>query len=222
MYSLSGSSVHGILQARIVQWVAISFSRGSSQPRDRSSISRSSPASTGRFFTAESPGKPILRLERSYLLIWETHPSIYLLGFKMNLKPYPYSDEPPTGPSDIDGHSCRFPSPDHVHKVSLSLLFQVWRQLSGSTESPASFWNLLSTQPKWPCPLQHGYRAACPGYHLAFPLRVFASCSFMCLCLNPKENLGSLGGTQSIVPISVFSAFHMFLIYPHMSLGTDF
>ena len=111
----------------------------------------------------------------------------------MNLKPYPYSDEPPTGPSDIDGHSCRFPSPDHVHKVSLSLLFQVWRQLSGSTESPASFWNLLSTQPKWPCPLQHGYRAACPGYHFAFPLRVFASCSFMCLCLNPKENLGSLG-----------------------------
>ena len=31
----SGSSVHGILQARILEWVAISFSRGSSQPRDR-------------------------------------------------------------------------------------------------------------------------------------------------------------------------------------------
>ena len=29
-----GSSVHGILQARIPEWVAISFSRGSSQPRD--------------------------------------------------------------------------------------------------------------------------------------------------------------------------------------------
>ena len=29
------SSVHGILQARILEWVAISFSRGSSQPRDR-------------------------------------------------------------------------------------------------------------------------------------------------------------------------------------------
>ena len=28
------SSVHGILQARILEWVAISFSRGSSQPRD--------------------------------------------------------------------------------------------------------------------------------------------------------------------------------------------
>ena len=29
-----GSSVHGILQARILEWVAISFSRGSSKPRD--------------------------------------------------------------------------------------------------------------------------------------------------------------------------------------------
>ena len=29
-----GSSVHGILQARILEWVAISYSRGSSQPRD--------------------------------------------------------------------------------------------------------------------------------------------------------------------------------------------
>ena len=32
--SLPGSSVHGILQARILEWVAMPFSRGSSQPRD--------------------------------------------------------------------------------------------------------------------------------------------------------------------------------------------
>ena len=32
--SLPGFSVHGILQARILEWVTISFSRGSSQPRD--------------------------------------------------------------------------------------------------------------------------------------------------------------------------------------------
>ena len=32
--SLPGSSVHGIFQARVLEWVAISFSRGSSQPRD--------------------------------------------------------------------------------------------------------------------------------------------------------------------------------------------
>ena len=33
-----GSSVHGIVQARILEWVAISFSRGSSQPRDRTHV----------------------------------------------------------------------------------------------------------------------------------------------------------------------------------------
>ena len=33
-YSLLGSSVHGILQARILEWVAISFCRESSGPRD--------------------------------------------------------------------------------------------------------------------------------------------------------------------------------------------
>ena len=35
-----GSSIHGILQARILKWVAISFSRGSSQPRDQTQVSR--------------------------------------------------------------------------------------------------------------------------------------------------------------------------------------
>ena len=33
--NLPGSSVHGIFQARILEWVTISFSRGSSQPKDR-------------------------------------------------------------------------------------------------------------------------------------------------------------------------------------------
>ena len=45
--SLPGFSVHGILQARIPEWVAISFSRGSSWPRDRSWVS----CITGRYFT---------------------------------------------------------------------------------------------------------------------------------------------------------------------------
>ena len=41
-----GSSVHGILQARILEWVAVPFNRGSSPPRDRTHISRT----VGRFF----------------------------------------------------------------------------------------------------------------------------------------------------------------------------
>ena len=38
-YSATGSFVHGISQARILEWAAISFSRGSSQPRDQTFIS---------------------------------------------------------------------------------------------------------------------------------------------------------------------------------------
>ena len=38
--SLPGSSVLGILQARLLGWVAVPFSRGSSQPRDRTQVSR--------------------------------------------------------------------------------------------------------------------------------------------------------------------------------------
>ena len=37
--SPSGYSVHGTLQARILEWIAISYSRGSSQPRDQTHIS---------------------------------------------------------------------------------------------------------------------------------------------------------------------------------------
>ena len=45
--SLPGSSAHGILQARILEQVAIFFSRGSSQPRDKTQVS----CTAGRFFT---------------------------------------------------------------------------------------------------------------------------------------------------------------------------
>ena len=45
--SLPGSSVHGVLQARILEWVAISLSRGSSRPRDHTRVSRIA----GRHFT---------------------------------------------------------------------------------------------------------------------------------------------------------------------------
>ena len=45
--SLPGSSVHGFLQARILEWVAIPFSRGSTWPRDWTWVS----CIAGRFFT---------------------------------------------------------------------------------------------------------------------------------------------------------------------------
>ena len=55
--SLPGSSVHGILQARILEWVAIFFSEGSSRPTDQTHISCIS-CVTVRFFTTAPLGKP--------------------------------------------------------------------------------------------------------------------------------------------------------------------
>ena len=61
-YSPPGSSVHGILQAKIVEWVAIPFSGGSSWPRDWTQVS----CIAGTFFT-----------------IWVYYPSIPLLSIHL-------------------------------------------------------------------------------------------------------------------------------------------
>ena len=61
-----GSSVHGILQARIVEWIALPFSSGSSLPRDRTRVSYIA----GRFFTIwatrEAPISPSAFLNNCY------------------------------------------------------------------------------------------------------------------------------------------------------------
>ena len=59
--SLPGFPVHGILQARILEWTAIPFSRGSSRPRDRTLVS----CIAGRFFTVWAIGKYYLFLDSS-------------------------------------------------------------------------------------------------------------------------------------------------------------
>ena len=53
--SLPGSSVHGILQARILEWVAMPSSRGSFQPRDQTQVS----LTAGRFFTIWATGEAL-------------------------------------------------------------------------------------------------------------------------------------------------------------------
>ena len=81
--SLSGSSVHGILQARILEWVAISFSRESSQPRDPTQIS----CTTGGFFTIwkyifirGSPGSSVGKE-----FVYNARDSISILGLGSSL-----------------------------------------------------------------------------------------------------------------------------------------
>ena len=67
--SLPGSSVHGILQARTLEWVAMPSSRGSSWPRDWTCISCIF-CIAGRFFTAEPLGKPIGIYTLAYLFLF--------------------------------------------------------------------------------------------------------------------------------------------------------
>ena len=67
-YSPPDSSAHGIFQAKILEWVAISSSRGSSWPRDWTV----SLALAGRFFTTESPRKPKGNLSSGYQVCRES------------------------------------------------------------------------------------------------------------------------------------------------------
>ena len=75
-----GSSVHGILQARTLEWVAMPSSRGSFQPRDWTCTS----CVAGRFFTAEPPGKPF----NKHILIqtWERHDSYFFRSLESSEK----------------------------------------------------------------------------------------------------------------------------------------
>ena len=67
LYSSPGSSVHGILQARILEWVAMPSSRGSSQPRDQTQVSRIA----GGFFTIWATKWKLLRdLKYCFLNAW--------------------------------------------------------------------------------------------------------------------------------------------------------
>ena len=63
--SLSGFSVQGISQVRILEWVDISFSMGSSQSREQTHIS-----CIDRFFTAEPPGGKIMLRHFTLTLSW--------------------------------------------------------------------------------------------------------------------------------------------------------
>ena len=77
-----GSSVHGILQTRILKQVTISFSRGSSQPRDWTCI-HPSLCIVGRVFTTEPSEKLLVQLTGVAFRVWvsfvQRHSTINLI-----------------------------------------------------------------------------------------------------------------------------------------------
>ena len=81
-----GSSIHEIFQARILEWVAISSSRGTSQPMDQTSISCRS-FITGKFIITEPPVRVPWTARRSnQLILKEISPGCSLEGLMMKLK----------------------------------------------------------------------------------------------------------------------------------------
>ena len=79
--SLPGSFVHGLLQTRILVWVAIPLSRGSSQPKDGTCVS----CVAGRFLPSKPPGKPQYKVYFIHILY--SLPNFYVseVGFEHSL-----------------------------------------------------------------------------------------------------------------------------------------
>ena len=97
-----GSSVHGIPQARVLEWVATSFSRGSSRPRDRTWVSHIA----GRRFTlwASGEARPT-SIQKRASLCWESSalpPSHFIL---QGTPPVLFPQGPVLPPSEEKGPS---------------------------------------------------------------------------------------------------------------------
>ena len=95
-YSLPGSSIHGIFQARVLEWGAIAFSRGSSQPR----IKPRSPVLQANTLPSEPPGK--LCMPGYIALVLPSISAYFSLAWHY-VEHYPYS---PSGQSEKSTPQC--------------------------------------------------------------------------------------------------------------------
>ena len=85
--SLPGSAIHGIFQAGILEWVAISFSRRSSQPRDWTEVSRI----VGRPFTIWATREALCLIKHNYSLIHDHIPIVKVKQYRNQRKTYKLS-----------------------------------------------------------------------------------------------------------------------------------
>ena len=97
-YIPPGSSVHGILQTRLLEWFAIPFSRETSQPRDWTQVS----CIAGELFTIWVTLENILTntvtliVHYLYLLLFMFESTIGWLQWEKNSGEKPYTEPPPT------------------------------------------------------------------------------------------------------------------------------
>ena len=113
-YSPPGSSVHGIFQAWILEWVAISFSRGSFGPRDRTQVS----PVVGRRFTVWATREALLALRtrskiEAQMIMRSPHPSILVsCGYHKNCHEFGSFKQQKFSHSSGGQYSISFPRPE--------------------------------------------------------------------------------------------------------------
>ena len=110
----TGPSVHGILQARILEWIAISFSRASSQPSDQNLVSYVS-CMAGGFFTISTPWETPRYASNTTLMAESQEDLKFLLmrvkeesekaGLKLNIKKMKIMTSSPITSWQIEGEN---------------------------------------------------------------------------------------------------------------------
>ena len=117
--SLPGSSLHGILQAGILEWVAISFSRGSAQPRDRTRVSCVGGGCYNLWATKD------MFLE-SQMLFWLRKPKLALSMYYYIKIEFPFLLMKLQSPEKVLTHSQEFAA----HGPSLGMCYASWGVLT--------------------------------------------------------------------------------------------
>ena len=140
-------TVHGMLQARILEWVAFPFSRASSQPRDQTQVSRIA----GGFFTS-----------------WATREAHYCESAALNMSANLENSEVATGLEKVSFHSSpkegqcqRILNCTIKHTVGTSVIAQLVKNRLAVQETPVGFLG-------WEGPLEKGY--ATHSSNLGLPL----------------------------------------------------
>ena len=135
--SLPGFSVHGILQARILEWVAISYSKGSSQPRDQTYVCCIS--CTGRWVLY-----PQHHMGSQFSILCVRKSMLFRTESCQRGKPLSHSL--------ISGHTGRVPSPMRRHcwrAPGKSCGFELCSRRGKAGIEPVTIFHFIPLSPVW-------------------------------------------------------------------------
>ena len=211
-----GSSIHEIFQARVLEWVAISFSRGSSWPRDQTG----SPALWADPLLSEPPGEPLILLITKKKKKRKKSIGLFsfLLWYKIKGLSFQFSSVPQWCPTAIQpSHPLSTPSwllPSIFPSIrvfsnesvlirwpkywSFSFSISPSNEYSGLISFRLDWFDLLAVQGTLKNLLQHDSSKALILWHSAFFIVAMHSCKFK-LTLTGLELFSSSHWTRLIV-----------------------